>query len=123
MNTEIDSFLGNVPRPEIDRIIERERLELQRREGLYRGDRPAVPLQGREVIIVDGGLATGATMRAAVQAVRQLKPAHVTVAVPVCARESCDAMEAVADDVVCVRTPAPSQAVLVVLGVSEDQRR
>lgn len=111
MNTETDSFLGRVPRAEIDRIVARERLELQRRETLYRGDHPAVPVQGREVIIVDDGLATGATIRATVQAVRQLGPAHVTVAVPVGACESCDALEAVADDVVCIRTPEPFHAV------------
>lgn len=111
MNTGSDALLRNVPKTEIDRIIERERLELHRREALYRGDRAAVPVHGREVILVDDGLATGATMRAAVQAVRQLQPSHVAVAVPVGARESCDALEAVADDVVCIRTPEPFHAV------------
>src|SRR5437868_6677320 len=88
MNTQSDNFLGDVARGDIERIIEREQAELQRREHLYRGDRPAIPVQGREVIIVDDGLATGATMRAAVQAIRQLQPSRVTVAVPVGARES-----------------------------------
>jgi putative phosphoribosyl transferase len=111
MNSQSASFLADVPQAEIDRIIAREQGELQRREKLYRGDHPATPVRGREVIIVDDGLATGATMRAAVQAIRQLQPARVTVAVPVGARESCDALEAVADDVVCVRTPEPFTAV------------
>lgn len=111
MNRDADSYLGDVSRADVDRIIEREKAELQRREELYRGGHAAVPLEGREVIVVDDGLATGATMRAAVQALRQLGPARVTVAVPVGARESCDALEAAADDVVCVRTPAPFHAV------------
>lgn len=111
INGETDSFLGSVSPAEMDRVVERERVELERRETLYRGDHAAVPVQGREVILVDDGLATGATMRAAVQAVRQLAPARVTVAVPVGARESCDALEGVADDVVCVRTPEPFGAV------------
>lgn len=85
--------------------------ELERREALYRGDHPPVTIEGREVILVDDGVATGATMRAAVQAVRQLSPARVTVAVPVGARESCDSLESVADSVVCVRTPEPFGAV------------
>ena len=87
--------------------------------GLPRGGVPVavevghapVPLQDREVILVDDGLATGATMRAAIKAVRQAGPARVTVAVPVGARESCDALESLADDVVCVRTPVPFGAV------------
>lgn len=111
MNPEADSFLGGVPRAEIDRIIEREQAELRRRERAYRGDEHPASLQGREAIVVDDGLATGATMRAAVQALRQLRPARVTVAVPVGARESCDALQRLADDVVCVRTPEPFFAV------------
>jgi putative phosphoribosyl transferase len=111
MNSQSDDLLGTVAPAEIERIVEREQAELQRRERLYRGDHPPISVQGREVIIVDDGLATGATMRAAVQAVRQLGPARVTVAVPVGARESCDTLEAVADDVVCVRTPEPFRAV------------
>ena len=102
---------ADVSRADIERIVARERDELQRREKLYRGNHPAIPVEGREAIIVDDGLATGATMRAAVQAIRQLQPSRVTVAVPVGARESSEALEAVADDVVCVRTPEPFNAV------------
>lgn len=111
MNRPSDSFLGDVPQADVARIIAQEQQELQRREALYRDEHPAAPVQGREVIIVDDGLATGATMRAAVQAIRQLQPARVTVAVPVGARASCDALQAVADEVVCVRTPEPFHAV------------
>jgi predicted phosphoribosyltransferase len=111
MNAEQHDALGEVRREDVERIVAREQAELQRREALYRGNHPAVPLEGREAILVDDGLATGATMRAAVQAVRQLGPARVTVAVPLGARETCDALDALADDVVCVRTPEPFLAV------------
>lgn len=74
---------------------------------LYGSDDPSVPMEGREVILVDDGIATGATMREAVQSVRKLAPARVTVAAPVGAHETCDALASVADDVVCVRTPEP----------------
>jgi putative phosphoribosyl transferase len=111
MNDDLHEVLGNVAPAEIERIVEREQAELERRGRLYRGEHPAIPLQGREVIIVDDGLATGATMRAAVQAVRQSRPLRVTVAAPVGARESCDALESLADDVVCIRTPEPFRAV------------
>lgn len=111
MNDQIHDALGNVAPAEIEVIVQREQAELQRREKLYRGGHAAIPLQGREVILVDDGLATGATMRAAVQAVRQLRPGRVTVAAPVGARDSCDALESLADDVVCIRTPEPFHAV------------
>lgn len=111
MNRDADAYLGNVGRDEVDRIVQREQAELRRRERLYRGAHSAVPLQGREVIVVDDGLATGASMRAAVLALRQLKPARITAASPVGARESCQALRGVADDVVCVLTPEPFYAV------------
>lgn len=111
MNPQSASALGDVSRAELDRVIAREQAELQRRETSYRGNEPPIALQGREAIVVDDGLATGATMRAAVAALRQLGPARVTVAVPVGARESCEALAAVADDVVCLRKPQPFYAV------------
>lgn len=111
MNPRAHEVLGDVTKEELDRIVQREWAELQRREQLFRGDQPALDVHGREVIIVDDGLATGATMQAAVLALRQLQPARITVAVPVAARESCEAMGRVADDVVCVRTPSPFYAV------------
>ncbi len=111
MNPREDSMLGEADDAAVARIIERERQELQRREALYRGGRPAVPLAGRDAIVVDDGLATGATMRAAVQALRALRPARIAVGVPVGARESCEALARLADDVVCVRMPEPFRAV------------
>ena len=96
---------------EIAAVVAREQAELLRREQLYRGQRPAVSLAGRTVIVVDDGLATGATMRAAVLAIRQQHPARLVVAVPVGARDSCQALRADADEVVCAATPEPFRAV------------
>lgn len=111
MNPEAQGYLGGVDDQELQRIVARERAELQRREALYRGGQPAVPVAGRDTIVVDDGLATGSTMRAAVQALRRMNPARIMVAVPVGARDSCDALAQLADDVVCVRTPEPFRAV------------
>jgi predicted phosphoribosyltransferase len=111
MNRDADSYLGSVPKADVDRMVQRERAELQRRERLYRGEHPAVPLWGREAILVDDGLATGASMRAAVLAIRQLNAARVIVAAPVGSRESCKALEGFADEVVCALTPEPFYAV------------
>ncbi len=90
--------------------VEAER-ELVRRERVYRQDHPAEKLEGRTVILVDDGLATGASMRAAVAAVREHDPAKIVVAVPVAAGETCRRVGTLADDVVCVLTPDPFQAV------------
>jgi putative phosphoribosyl transferase len=111
MNSEAQGFLGDVPSADVARVVVAEQAELARREALYRGERPGLPLAGREAIVVDDGLATGATMRAAVQALRQLAPARVTVAVPVGAWETCESLRAVADDVLCLRSPEPFRAV------------
>ena len=88
-------------------VVEREQAELMRREHLYRKQRPAVPLQGRTVIAVDDGLATGSTMQAAVLAIRQQHPLHLAVAVPVGARDTCAALRQQADEVICSATPEP----------------
>jgi len=95
----------------LDRITERERRELERRERLYRDDRPFPSIVDRVVILVDDGLATGSTMRAAVAALRAEGPREIVVAVPVGARETCAAMTELADDVVCLSTPEPFYAV------------
>lgn len=95
----------------VDAVAQREQRELERRERLYRGDRPPPQLAGRIVILVDDGLATGATMRAAAKAVRDHHPARVVVAVPVAAADTCDALRVEVDEVVCVHTPEPFQAV------------
>jgi predicted phosphoribosyltransferase len=100
-----------IPTGAIERVVREESEELERRERLYRADLPPLELQGRVVLLVDDGLATGATMTAAVQAIRTHKPARIVVAVPVGAPESCRDMQAFADQVVCARTPQPFSAV------------
>ncbi len=96
---------------EIERVAAREEQELRRRTQRYRGDRPAPDLGGKVVIIVDDGLATGSTMRAAVAALRRLGPRRVVVAVPVGSAATCHELAAEADEVVCVRTPRTFTAV------------
>ena len=88
-----------------------EQREARRREAWLRGNRPPPRIAGRSVIVVDDGLATGATMRAAVRSVRKQSPAHLVVAVPVGAREACEALRAEADEVVCLHAPASFGAV------------
>lgn len=101
----------SVSAEELAEVVAREQAELTRRELLYRGDRPAAGIRGRTVIVVDDGLATGSTMRAAVLAIRQQKPAWLVVAVPVGAEETCAMLRADADEVVCAATPQPFRAV------------
>lgn len=96
---------------EIDAAAGREGQELERREKAYRGDRPAPDLTGKTAILVDDGLATGASMRAAVKALRNMKPARIVVAVPTAAPETCRAFEAEVDEVICAITPEPFWAV------------
>jgi predicted phosphoribosyltransferase len=95
----------------IEEEIVRERWELARREQLYRGDRPALQVAGKTVILVDDGLATGSTMRAAVRALRRLRPEQIIVAVPTSARSTCDEFQTIADACICSITPEPFQAV------------
>ena len=103
---------GLTVRPEaIAAVVEREQAELVRREHFYRKQRPAVPIRGRPVIVVDDGLATGSTMQAAVLAIRQQHPLHLAVAVPVGARDTCTALRQQADDVICAATPESFRAV------------
>ncbi len=99
----VDRF--DVPEHAIREAAEREQVELHRREAAYRDGRPMRPLAGRTVIVVDDGLATGSTMRAAVIAVRALGPARVIVGVPVGATSTCEEIADVADHVVCTTTP------------------
>jgi predicted phosphoribosyltransferase len=91
----------------IDRVVDEERRELARRERAYRDDRPPLDVRGRTVILVDDGLATGATMYAAVAALERQHAARVVVAVPVASREARDSLATVADEVVCLATPEP----------------
>jgi predicted phosphoribosyltransferase len=85
--------------------------ELARREELYRNGRPSVEVAGRTAILVDDGLATGASMRAAARAVRQRNPERVVVAVPVAARQTCEDLAAEVDEIVCLEMPTPFLAV------------
>ena len=95
----------------IGAVATREQTELERREHAYRGNRPPLNIKGRTVIIVDDGLATGSSMRAAVRALKKMGPRAIIVAVPVAARETCAGLRREADDIVCLRTPEPFQAV------------
>jgi putative phosphoribosyl transferase len=91
----------------IEAIAAEEQQELERREQAYRGDRPKPDVRGRTVILVDDGLATGASMRAAVIALRAQEPAGIIVAVPTAAPETCEALKDEVDEIVCVATPQP----------------
>ena len=95
----------------IDAVTAREQGELERRERAYRDDRPAPDVRGRTVILVDDGLATGSTMRAAALALRQQGPARVVVAVPVASREACAEFRGEVNDIVCAATPEPFMGV------------
>ncbi len=96
---------ASVHGPALQEVLEEETQELQRRERLYRGDRPLPALAGRTVLVVDDGLATGASMRAAAQAIHAEAPARLVLAAPVGAADTCQALRAHVDEVVCPRTP------------------
>ena len=100
-----------IGRTQLEDAIAREAQELERREDAYDGRRGPPKLEGKTVILVDDGLATGSTMRAAARAVRELKPDRVVVAVPVAAAETCDEFRNVVDEVLCQVTPTPFHAV------------
>jgi predicted phosphoribosyltransferase len=108
-----DEVVGRLRIPDdvIEAVFRQELHELKRRELRYRGDRPAPSVRGKTVILVDDGLATGSTMRAAVAALRRQGPTRIVVAVPVGAAETCSDLQQEADEVVCARTPEPFYAV------------
>jgi predicted phosphoribosyltransferase len=110
MNEEVVARVGISPEV-LDAVTTREREEVFRRERLYRGDRTPPDVRGRTVIVVDDGLATGATMRAAVAALRQQRPERIVVAVPAGSAETCADLRTNADEVVCLLTPDPFLAV------------
>jgi putative phosphoribosyl transferase len=100
-----------IPDRVIDAVVADERRELARRERLYRDDRPAPDVRGRICMLVDDGLATGATMHAAIVALRLQAPARIVVAVPTAAPATCDEFRAEVDEVMCAITPSPFYAV------------
>jgi putative phosphoribosyl transferase len=101
----------SLPQKAIDEVAARELQELERREREYRGSRPPLDVKSKTVIVVDDGLATGSTMRAAVAALKKMQPRKIVVAVPVAARQTCEEFHEEGIDVVCLRTPEPFQAV------------
>ncbi len=105
LNPEVMAALGRQAHEAMERVTMREREEVRRREQLYRGERPFPNLEGTTVILVDDGLATGATMRAAARGVRAWKPAQLIIAVPVAAESICRQMQAEADEVICLLRP------------------
>jgi putative phosphoribosyl transferase len=110
MNEEVVQAL-EIPNSVIEDVSAHELKELQRRERVYRAGRPAVDVRNCTVILIDDGLATGATMRAAVMALRQQQPARIVVAVPTAASETCDEFRDEVDEIVCAITPEPFHAV------------
>jgi putative phosphoribosyl transferase len=106
LNEDTIDYLG-IPQNVIDSIAEKELKELKRRERAYRGNRPEPDVKDKTVILIDDGLATGSTIRAAAQALRRQAPARIIVAVPVSAQETCDEYLIGVDEIVCAVTPEP----------------
>ncbi len=109
-NESLISLLG-LEQAEIDQVLHAEEKELIRREHLYRGDRPFPKLSGKTIILVDDGIATGYTMRAAIKALRKHRPKAIIVAVPVAANSTCEEMSALADSLICPLRPVNFYAV------------
>jgi predicted phosphoribosyltransferase len=110
LNHEVVDWLG-ISQADIDAVLHAERLELARREHLYREARPVPSLHARTVLLIDDGLATGSTMRAAIRACRQQQPRHLVAAIPVADADVCESLRNEADEVVCASTPEFFQAV------------
>jgi predicted phosphoribosyltransferase len=110
LNDEVVDEL-NVPDEVLDSVVTREIRELERREKVYRGDRPPLDVAGKTVVLIDDGLATGSTMRAAIAGLRQLHPHRIVVAVPIAAASTCRTVSAEVDEMVCAVTPDPFIAV------------
>ena len=110
VNEEVVQALG-IPDEVLEAVAAKEQRELARREQAYRGNRPPPEMRGRTVILVDDGLATGSSMRAAIAALRRQQPARIVVAVPVAAASTCAELAHEVEEMVCVMTPEPFQAV------------
>jgi putative phosphoribosyl transferase len=110
LNRDVVSGL-RIPQSAIEAVVREEQKELERRERAYRGALPPLDVRGKTVILVDDGLATGSTMRAAVAGLRQLGPKRIVVAVPIAAESTCEELSAEVDDIICAATPEPFYAV------------
>jgi predicted phosphoribosyltransferase len=110
LNDDVVDYL-RIPRRVIDAVAVKEIRELKRRELQYRGSRPEPDVRGKTVILIDDGLATGSTIRAAAQALREQMPARIVVAVPVSAPQTCDQYVIGVDEIVCAETPEPFRGV------------
>ncbi len=110
LNESVIQTLG-IPAPVVESVARREEEEVRRRERAYRDDRPQPELENRTVILVDDGLATGSTMRAAVRALRAFAPERIVVAVPTGSPQACEQFRGVVDEVVCAATPEPFHSV------------
>jgi putative phosphoribosyl transferase len=110
LNDEVVRSFG-VPNSVVDAVAEKEEIELKRRERLYRGDAPAPDAAGKTILLVDDGIATGSTMRAAVAALRRLSPSRIIIAVPVAPPATCKELQAEADEVVSIIAPENFYAV------------
>ena len=110
MNEEVMRQI-RIPDSAVEAVARREELELKRREVAYRGNRSPLNVENLTVILVDDGLATGATMRAAVKALQRQKPKRIVIAVPTASPEVCDEFRTEVDDILCGMTPTPFHAV------------
>jgi putative phosphoribosyl transferase len=110
LNREVIEEVG-LSSDQIERIAQREQIELERREYAYRENRAPISLRDRVALLVDDGLATGASMIAAVRAVRRQEPKRVVVAVPIASQSACVELRAVADEVIAAKIPEPFYAV------------
>ena len=104
LNEDVVGWL-ELSEDEVEQMASQEAREMERRMRLFRGDRPEPPLKGRTVIVVDDGIATGMTVRAAIEYLQQQEPEHLVLAVPVCAAETAEALRSEVDDLVCLKTP------------------
>jgi len=95
----------DLPISTIEQVVSRQKLELQRRENLFRADRPPLDLAGKDLIVVDDGLATGSTMLAALQAIRQQIPARIITAIPVASKDALKLISYLSDEVICLLSP------------------
>ena len=111
LNDDVLRLFPEIDGEDIERIAARETQELERREHQYRGDRPYPQLSGRNVVLIDDGLATGATMLAAVEAIRSQQPASITVAVPTGSDAAVSKLSPLVDRLVCLETPPDFRAV------------